>query len=108
MKQFQLLLFVIVLTVTWSNCSDGQAPPASLHQIYGTIRSIKGSQLTMETRDKRMVTVDATAAIKTYRAVVLGVDRTINVSGTYDTKGVLHAEAIQRAKSSPESWLADR
>ena len=119
MKQFQLLVFAIVLTGTWSGSSNGHAPSASQsaaksadngspHQIYGTIRSIKGSQLTIETRDKRMLTVDATAAIKTYRTVVLVVDRTIIASGTYDPKGVLHAEAIQRAKSAPNTWLADR
>jgi hypothetical protein len=119
MKRFQFLIFAIVLTGTWSNSFNGQEPSASqsatksadsgsLHQIYGTIRSIKGSQLTIETRDKRIVNVDATTAIKTYRSVVLAVDRAINASGTYDAKGVLHAETIQRAKSSPTSWLADR
>jgi hypothetical protein len=119
MKQFQLLIFTIILTGTWSSSVNGQEPSASQsaaktadsgspHQIYGTIRSIKGSQLTIETRDKRMLRVDATTAIKTYRTVVLAVDRTINASGTYDAKGVLHAETIQRAKSSPTTWLADR
>ena len=118
MKRFQLSIFAIVLTA-WSNSSNGQAPSASQseaqsadngspHQIYGIIRSVKGSQLVIETRDKRMVSVDATAAIKAYRTVVLAVDRTINASGTYDAKGVLHAERVQRAKSSPNSWLADR
>ena len=54
-----------------------------------------------------MVKVDATTAIKTYRSIVLAVDGAINASGTYDAKGVLHAETIQRAKNSPTSWLAD-
>jgi hypothetical protein len=116
MKQFQLFIFAIVLTSSFVN---GQAPSGSQsvaksantgspHEIYGTIRSIKGSQLTIETRDKRMARVDAEAAIKAYRSVVLAVDHTIHVSGTYDSKGVLHAEMIQRAKSSPTIWPADR
>ncbi len=119
MKQFQLLILMIVLTGTWSGSVNGQEPSASQsaakssdsgspHRIYGTIRSVKGSQLTVETRDKRMVKVDATTAIKTYRSVVLAVDGAINASGTYDAKGVLRAETIQRAKSSSASWLADQ
>jgi hypothetical protein len=79
----------------------------SQHQIYGTIRSLEGSQLTIETRDKRIVKIDATAAAKSHRLAVLEVGRTIIASGLYDAKQVLHAERIQRAKASPAVWPAD-
>jgi hypothetical protein len=79
----------------------------SQHEIYGTIRSLEGSQLTIETRDKRIVKVDATAAVKSHRLAVLEVGRTIIASGLYDAKQVLHAERIQRAKAAPEVWPAD-
>jgi hypothetical protein len=121
MERFLLLTFMIGITSTGAIAAapNGQARSAAQpaakstdsgeqHQIYGTIRSIEGSQLTIETRDKRMVKVDATTAIKSYRTVVLVVGNTVNVGGPYDAKGVLHAETIQRAKSSPAIWPADR
>ena len=78
------------------------------HQIYGTIRSINSDRLTLETREKRLVEVDAAPAIKTYRSSVLNVGGTVIVQGQYDVKGVLHAETIQRAKVSPAIWPNDR
>jgi hypothetical protein len=115
MKRFQLWLFLVALTGTWS-AGGLAAPPQSAaksadqkpHQIYGTIRAMKGSQLKIETRDKRMVAVDAETAMKTYRSALLGVGGSVLVQGPMDAKGVLHAETIQRAKSSPAAWGADR
>jgi hypothetical protein len=78
------------------------------HQIYGTIRSMNSGRLTLETREKRLVEVDADPAIKTYRSSVLNVGGTVIVQGLYDVKGVLHAETIQRAKVSPAIWPNDR
>jgi hypothetical protein len=78
------------------------------HQICGTIQAIKGTQITLETRDKSTVEVDAAPAIKNFRSSVLTVGGTVMVQGAYDPKGVLHAESIQRAKSSPATWPADR
>jgi hypothetical protein len=111
MERYLLLTFIIGITGIWSAAAQPAAKSAdnaAQHQIYGTIRSIEGSQLTIETRDKRLVKVDATAAIKSYHAVALAVGNTVNVGGPYDAKGVLHAETIQRAKSSPAIWPADR
>jgi hypothetical protein len=84
--------------------STGQTP----HQVYGTIRAIKGAILTLETREKRSVEVDAAKAVKSYRSSVLNVGGTVIVEGPYDAKGVLQAETIQRAKASPATWPADR
>jgi hypothetical protein len=115
MKRFQLLLFLIVLTGI--GIAGGlAAPPQSAaksadqkpHQIFGTIRVMKGSQLTIETRDKRMIEVDAATAMKTYRSAVLAVGGTVLVQGPMDAKGVLHAETVQRAKRSPAAWPGDR
>jgi hypothetical protein len=79
-----------------------------MHQVYGTIRHVDGSQLTIELRDQRMLQVDAAPAIKSYRTIILAVGRTVNVLGSYDAKGVLHAQSIQRAKSSSAGWPPDR
>jgi hypothetical protein len=124
MKRIQLVIVSTVMTAAVSFCAaaaawGGQAQPdsqtasknsaaGSLHQIYGTISHIEGSQLTVEARDQHMVQVDATAAIKSRRTIILAEGVAINVLGSYDAKGVLHAQAIQRAKSSPAGWPADR
>jgi len=76
--------------------------------VYGTIRSIDGSTLTIETRDKKMVKVNTKAAIESQRAGVLIVGRTVLVHGSYDAKGMLQASAIQRAKASPTLWPEDK
>lgn len=115
MKGLQFLLSAMLLTGTWGLAA--MAAPAfqaakgvdqNSHQIFGIIRAMRGSQLTIETRDKRTVAVDATVAVKTYHSSHLAVGGAVIVQGTYDAKGVLHAEAIQRAKSSQATWPPDR
>jgi hypothetical protein len=124
MKRIQRLMIVVgMVSATWSICpvaaASGQAQPdsqtstknsaaGSLHQAYGTIRKIEGSQLTIESRDGHMMQVDATDAIKSSRTIILSVGRTINLLGSYDTTGMLHAQSIQRAKSSSAGWPPDR
>lgn len=81
---------------------------ASLNQLFGTIRAVDGAQLTVEARDHRMIKVDASAAIKSYRTIVFVTGRSVNVLGRYDEQGVLLAQSIQRAKTSHEGWPPDR
>ena len=78
------------------------------HDIYGTVREVKGSSLTIETRAKKTIQVETKAAADAQRAVVLVVGHTVLVHGTYDTKGVLHASSVQRAKASPSLWPEDK
>jgi hypothetical protein len=111
----RVLIFMMVLMAIWSaGALPVPAQPAAKsadqepHQVYGTIRAIKSGRLTLETREKRQVEVDAGPAIKAYRSSVLNVGGTVVVQGQYDAKGVLHAETIQRAKASPAIWPADR
>jgi hypothetical protein len=123
MKRIRFVIVAGMVAAAWSTCAlaaaawGQQAQTASqtaardaatsLHQLYGTISRVEGSQLTIEARDQHMVQVDATAAIKSYRTIILTVGRSINVLGSYDEKGVLHAQAIQRAKSSSAGWPPD-
>ena len=108
------LMLMMVLAGTWSSAlsalpqSTSRDAGQKTHQIWGTIQAIKGTQITLETRDKRTVEVDAAPAIKNFRSSVLTVGGTVMVQGAYDAKGVLHAESIQRAKASPATWPADR
>jgi hypothetical protein len=83
----------------------GQSAPAAQNSeqaLIGTLRSINGSKLAIETREGRTVTVDAKPAIEGHHAVPLVVGRAIYVRGRYDPKGVLEAEAILHAKESSD------
>lgn len=123
MKRIQLIIIASMATAAWTTyaiaAQDGQVPTNSqtsttssavsaLHQVYGTIRRVNGSEITIEAREQRMVQVDAAPAIQSYRTIILSVGRAVNVLGSYDAKGVLHAQSIQRAKSSSAGWPADR
>lgn len=78
------------------------------HDIYGTIRSVDGAKVTIETRAKKTIQVDTKAANEAQRAVVLVVGHAVLVRGAYDKKGVLHASSVQRAKLSPALWPEDK
>ncbi len=123
MKWIRLIIVASTAAVAWNTCAiiawGGQVQPlsqtsttssaaGSLHQVYGIIRHVDGSQITIEAREQRMVQVDTTSAIRSYRTIILAVGRAVNVLGSYDAKGVLHAQSIQRAKSSSAGWPPDR
>lgn len=78
------------------------------HAVYGTIRSVEGSTLTIETRDKKMLNVNTKSAVDAQRSVVFVVGRAVLIHGSYDAKGTLQASAIQRAKSSQALWPQDK
>jgi hypothetical protein len=77
-------------------------------EIYGKIRSVSGSRVTVQTRKGDVVEIDATGAIQAQRSVPLVVGHAIDARGSYDAKRVLQAQIILRAKDSPASWSADR
>jgi hypothetical protein len=81
---------------------------SATHEISGTIRSMKGMRLTVETRTGSMVQVDAGPATEAHRCVALALDHAIDAIGTTDKAGVLHAETVQHAKPSPAMWSPDR
>lgn len=72
----------------------------SIQEVVGTLRSVKGSELTIQTPTGRVVKVDATTAIKGHRSNVLMVGHAFSARGVYDRKGVLHADTVWRAKGS--------
>jgi hypothetical protein len=80
----------------------------SQHALYGTIRSIDGSTLTIETRAKKVVQVKIKSAVEAQRSAVLIVGRAVLIHGTYDAKGTFQASAVQRAKSSQALWPEDK
>jgi hypothetical protein len=78
------------------------------HGVTGKVLNVKGSLLQVETRDKRTVNVDAAPAIKSHRVNALVPGAYITAWGAYDSKSVLQAQTIQRAKRSPAAWPPDR
>ena len=87
---------------------ENAAERGATREIYGKIQSVKGTMATLQTRTGTLVQVDAKPAIAADRSVTLIVGHAIDVKGTLDKAGVLHAETIQRAKDSTAIWPADR
>jgi hypothetical protein len=80
----------------------------SAHQIYGKILSVDGSQVTIQTRTRQVIKVDAAEAMRTHMSVPLVVGHAIGVKGTSDAKSVLHAQLVVRAKDSLDLWPVDQ
>jgi hypothetical protein len=78
------------------------------HAVYGVVRRIDGARLTIENRTGRQILVDAGDAVQSHLSTVLYVGRMVMVRGEFDRAGTLHAEAILRAKDSPDFWEPDR
>jgi hypothetical protein len=78
------------------------------HQLSGKIRSVKGFQLEVETRDKRNVEINAETAIKNRRTNAIFAGSFITAAGAYDDKGIFRAQSIHRAKNSSKAWPTDR
>jgi hypothetical protein len=78
------------------------------HRLSGKVVSLKGTMVEIETRDKRTVAVDAAPAFDSHRAYVVAVGAPITAFGSYDSKGVLHAKGVARAKRLPIAWPEDR
>jgi hypothetical protein len=123
MKRFQPRILTMAVAgccaigVAADQTTPKPAPPAAqteqpgpLHEVYGTVGSIEagGSQFTLRTRDGRSLKVDVTQAVQGHRSNMPQAGGSVDVRGTYDAKGVLHAETVNRAKDSPAGWPADR
>jgi outer membrane protein assembly factor BamB len=78
------------------------------HQIAGTVRKLEGARFTLETRDHKMVDVDAAKGRGSFRLPVIAVGNGVVAAGSYDANGVLQAETVWRSKASPATWPQDR
>jgi hypothetical protein len=82
--------------------------PAGEHEIFATIKTVAGANITLVTRTGKMLHVDAAAAIAAKQSVVLLVDEAVRVLGSYDSAGALRATSIAHANSTPKGWPDDR
>jgi hypothetical protein len=82
--------------------------PPDGHEIFATIKTVAGANLTVATRTGKLLRVDAAEAMQAKQSVVLLVDEPVRLLGSYDSAGILRATSIGRAKPSPKGWPADR
>ena len=82
-------------------------PGAPTTEIYGTVSSIHGTQMTVVTRDGRQVTIDAKAVADSLRLTAGNVNLPVMVLGTWGPHGALMAQVINRAKTGHGSWPPD-
>lgn len=78
-----------------------------MREFYGKIVSVDGARITIETRTRQVITVDATDAVRAHMSVPFVVGHAVGAKGISDAKNILHAQVILRAKASPELWPAD-
>lgn len=83
-------------------------PPEPGHEIYGTVVRIRGSSITLRTRNGQIVTVDALRALQERNSIPLFTGRTVGVYGSYVRPRLMRAASIFRAKDSPALWPDDR
>jgi hypothetical protein len=81
--------------------------PLPGHSLYGTLIAMQKGSLTLRTRTGKLVTVDNSAAVKSYHSVIPIVGGALLIRGEYDAKGMLHARSILRAKNLKALWGKD-
>lgn len=79
-----------------------------MHEVYGMIRGVNGSLITIQTRGGRSLTIDAAAAMRTFDYAAPKVGRALLARGMYEPSGVFRAQNILHAKPNPAIWMADR
>jgi hypothetical protein len=78
------------------------------HEIYGTVKTIDGTKLTVQKRDGSTLTVDSSRAEAQHAKAQPQVGKALVARGTYSPAGVLEASAVLHAKNNPAMWYADR
>jgi hypothetical protein len=81
------------------------AAEASLREISGTVLSVSGQLLTLETRTGKTITVDLGGPLP--EGISLK-GHHLHAAGSYDANDILHATTINRVKKSPAYWPPDR
>ena|ERR1035438_2455970 len=84
------------------------APTAAQHLVSGIVHKINGAKFTLETRDGKVVRVDASAAVKAERSATLYEGLAVSVAGKLDKSGALQAETVIRIKNARAMWPEDR
>jgi hypothetical protein len=78
------------------------------HEVYGKIRSVNGADIVIARRNGRLLSIDASDAIRAGDYARPMVGRALIARGTYAPSGVMQARYVLHAKSDPALWLPDR
>ena len=84
------------------------ALPAGTREIYGIIRAIDGTKLTVARRDGSIIVVDASGADKTQRYAEPYLGNGVILQGRFAQNGVFEADMVLHAKKDAAMWPADR
>jgi hypothetical protein len=82
-------------------------PGAATIEIYGTVSTLHGTQMTITTRDGKQVEVDLKKLEGSVRTTAANVGLPVSVLGTRGARGVLVAQVINRAKAGTATWQPD-
>jgi len=78
------------------------------HEIYGTVRTMKGANIVITKRTGEELQVDASLAQSSARFAEPAVGHALIARGTIGKSGVFEASAILHAKDHPAAWPSDR
>ncbi len=91
-----------------SHVAAARAPLAlGTHEVFGTVRAINGYLLTVEKRDRSLLTVDVREAQRNLNYAQPTVGHGVLVRGVYSGK-VLSAAFVFHAKDHASMWQSDR
>jgi hypothetical protein len=82
-------------------------PGAPTVELYGRFTALHGTNLTLTTRDGKPIRIDVAAVATSARIRPDDVGNPIEILATVGPRGVLLAQDIARAKSSPMGWPPD-
>jgi hypothetical protein len=90
---------------------EGETRAAPTHVVYGIVKALHGSQLIVQTRTGKLLSVDIAPARRLGRTGVLYPNRPVALRGEYDARRVYHVEAISSAyglRFGAATWPEDR
>jgi hypothetical protein len=82
--------------------------PAGEHEIYATVRGMKGSEITVQKRGGQMVRIDASVAKRTSHFAAPAMGHALVARGAFDKSGLFLADTILHAKDHSAMWPTDR
>ena len=81
---------------------------AGEHEIYATVRGMKGSEITAQKRGGELIRIDASLAKHMAHYAEPSVGHALIARGTIEKSGLMVADTILHAKDHPAMWPSDR
>ena len=78
------------------------------HEVYGVVRAINGTTLTVQTRRGQMISVDASWATREGLVAPIFVPRPVIVHGVFVKNTLVAHDVARNNQPNPAVWPADR